>query len=230
MKILLATTVNNLAEKFAVLSPELEYCAIVIDNVEPAKEILDKLDLSNVPLYPMSELKTCTENLNYDYLLYIQDKLYGLANLRKLISYEVPTEKVISFSKLPTNSNWDVERRLRYYREHAQDFEMFTTGTSTTMWGIDIREFKYKTINFGLYSQDLYYNFQVAKSVILYGGGIVEFIMLSLDSRIIPSISIFQRRFYLKIVYCLILLLLMIFITFLYLLTFMKNFFAKNGC
>ena len=168
MKILLVTTVDNLAEKFAVLNPELNYCALVTDKRELAKEILDKLDLSNVPLYPMSELKTCFENLIYDYIFCVQDVPYGTEIVSILQKYNLPTEKVMSFS---IAGNWQTEFLIRYYQTHAKDFEMFATGTSYTEAGVDIRKFKRNTINFATSSQDLYYSFQIAKSVVLCGRG-----------------------------------------------------------
>lgn len=171
MKLLLVTTVDKLAEKFAALSPELEYCAAVVDDVEPAKEVLAQVGLSQVPLYPMRTLQKCVDTLKYDYVLLVQDKFYGIGITQKLQSYGLPTDKLVSFAQLPDTRNWQTERHLRYYREHAQDFEMFATGTSYTETSIDIRKFKRKAFNFGTSSQDLYYSFSIAKSVVLCGGG-----------------------------------------------------------
>ena len=171
MNVLLVTTVDKLAEKFAALSPELEYCAAVVDNVDSAKEILANVGLPQVPLYPMTELQKRVETLEYDYVLLVQDKFYGMGIIRKLQSFGLPTHKLVSFAQLTNTGNWQTERHLRYYREHAQDFEMFATGTSPTETAIDIRKFKRKTINCATSSQDLYYNFQIAKSIILCGGG-----------------------------------------------------------
>lgn len=64
MRVLLVTNEMNLSEKLAVLSPELEYCGIVVDDVEPAKKTLADRGLSQVPLYPMNELRKCVDNIN----------------------------------------------------------------------------------------------------------------------------------------------------------------------
>ena len=173
MNVLLVTTVDNLTEKFAALSPDIEYCAAVVDNVELAKEIFVDVRLPQVPLYPMSELKKRVESLNYDYVLLVQDKFYGMGIIKKFKSYGLPTDKLRSIAALPNTQNWQTERHLRYYHEYAQDFEMFATGTSYTETAIDIRKFKRKAFNFGTSSQDLYYSFQIAKSVVLCGGGII---------------------------------------------------------
>ena len=41
MRVLLVTWTDQLFEKLSILNPELEYCAIVTDEVEPAKKILE---------------------------------------------------------------------------------------------------------------------------------------------------------------------------------------------
>lgn len=169
MKVLLVTTTYKLAEKLAALSPELEYCAAVVDNVKFAKEILSNAGLSQVPLYSLKTLQKRIETLEYDYLLLVQNKFYGTGVIKKIQSYGLPTDKIISFAQLPDRGNWETERHLRYYRKHAQDFEMFATGTSPTKNAIDVRQFKRKAFNFATSSQDLYYNFQIAKAVIPYG-------------------------------------------------------------
>lgn len=172
MNVLLVTTADNLSEKFNALNPEIEYCAIVVDSVEPAKEILSNIGLSPDLLRPMSALKTCIETLGYDYVLLVQDKFYATATVKKLQSFGLPTEKLISFACLSNAGNWEMEGLLRCYREHVQEFEIFATGTSPIKAGIDIQKFKRKTINFGTSSQDLYYSFNIAKDAIIYGGGV----------------------------------------------------------
>ena len=180
MNLLLVTTVDKLAEKFAALSPELEYCAAVVDNVKDAKEIFANVGLSQVPIYPMKELKKRVTALEYDYVLLVQDKFYSLGIIRKIHSYGLPTDKLVSFATLPNAGNWQTERHLRYYRKHAQDFEMFATGTSPTMAAIDIRKFKRKAFNFATSSQDLYYNFQIAKAVIQSGSDSLRYALIGI--------------------------------------------------
>lgn len=179
MKVLLVTTTFKLADKLAALSPELEYCAAVVDNVEPAKEIFANVGLSQVPLYPMNELQKCVESLRYDYVLRVQDNYYGEKIIREIKKYTGTENKIMSFAGLHTDSNFKVDRALRYFGEHAQDFKMFATGTSTAWAGLDATKFKYKLFNLAKPSQDLYYDYNVAKHVILCGGGIVRYVMLS---------------------------------------------------
>ena len=180
MKILFVTLTDKLAEKFAALNPEINYCAIIVDQVEPAKKILSNIGLSQVPLYPMGELKKLLETLKYDYVLLVQEQAYGLEIIWRLQKYGLPTEKLISFAELLGTNNWQTERLLRYCREHSREIEIFATGTSYTQTAIDIKKFKRKAINFGTSSQDLYYSFKIAKTAILYGKNIVRYALIGL--------------------------------------------------
>lgn len=72
---------------------------------------------------------------------------------------------------LPDNgleNSFLLERSLRYYQNHWQEFEIFATGISYMAHAIDANLFKRKIFNFGRAAQDLYYNFQVAKFVLNY--------------------------------------------------------------
>ena len=171
MRVLLITITDELAGKLAVLNPELEYCAVVTNEVESAKEILASVGLSQVPIYSMRQLETCVKNSDYDYVLRVQSKVYGEKILDRLLKYGVPANKILSFASLTSRLNFNVKRTLSYYKEHSQDFEMFATGISTACMGINPRFFKRKLFNFAKPSQDLYYDFKVAKFAVLCGGG-----------------------------------------------------------
>lgn len=151
------------------MNPELEYCAIVVDKVEPAKEVLEQFGLSQDLLYPQSEIGKCIESLDYDYIICVQDNFYD-DEIKILKRHAVPTEKVVSFARLTNGvANFKTKRLLRYYRLHAQEVEAFVTGTSTAETSIDIEQFKYKMINLATSSQDLYYSYQIAKKIISDG-------------------------------------------------------------
>ena len=229
MNVLLVTTTNKLAEKLAVLSPELEYCAVVVEDVEPAKEILSKVGLSPDLLQPMSELQSCVEKVNYDYALLVQDTFSEKEIMRLLLKYGVPNNKLLSFQALLGNSNFNTERALRYYQEHCRDFEMFATGISEAYGVLDGSQFKHKLFNIAKPSQDLYYDYNVAKHIVLCGGGILRYDMLSSDSRRILSTIIFRKYSFTDAYCCLILLLLMICIISSYPAMSTGNFCARNG-
>lgn len=174
MRVLLVTWIEQLLKKLSAFNPELEYCAIVVDEIEPAKEILEQVGLPQKLLHPMDDLKKCLETLDYDYVLCVQNRFYD-GKVKVLQNYNLPSGKLLSFAALAGKGNWETERLLRYYKGHSQEFEIFATGTSTAETSIDINQFKRKAINFATSSQDLYYNFQIAKAAISYGGGDSKF-------------------------------------------------------
>ena len=192
MKILLVTETENLEEKLTVLSPALDYCAIVVDKVEPAKDVLKRGGLSQDLLRPMDALKACVDKLKYDYILAIANNFYS-GKINVLSKYGVPPEKIIYLASLHTFGNFQNEILSRYYCEHFKEFEIFSTGTSYAETSIDIRQFKRKTINLATSSQDLYYSFQIAKDVISRGGG-ARYVMRSSGLRPTSSTSTFPRH------------------------------------
>lgn len=172
MRILLVTWTDQLLEKLQILNPELEYCAIVVDEVEDAKKIFERVGLPNKLFYPMYELKECVKDFYYDYIICVETNFYDSKITNKIQAHNVPKDKILSFAALNSPKNFYVENVLRYYKAHATEFEMFATGISYTEVGLDVTKFKYKLFNFGKSSQDLYYDFLIAKYAIACGGGI----------------------------------------------------------
>lgn len=168
MRILLITATDGLTEKLSALSPELEYCAIVVDEVEPAKEILRRVGLPQDLIHPMEELQACVEGLTYDFVIPVQKNPYVSTIMGKISKYNVPKNKLLNLAGLHNDWNFNVKRRLQYYHEHAQEFEMFATGISPAWNGLDVTKFKRKLINLARPSQDLYYDFNIAKHIILH--------------------------------------------------------------
>ena len=120
MRVLLVTWTDQLQQKLMFLNPEIEYCAIVTDEVEPAKEILKRIGLSQDLIYPLYDLKECVNNFYYDYVLCV-DNDWGRAFLELLREYEVPTNKRVGLNLLSSN-NFIVERVLNYFEKHASEF------------------------------------------------------------------------------------------------------------
>ena len=172
MRALLVTWTEQLLAKLSVLNPELEYCAIVVDEVEPAKKVLERVGLPKDLLYPMYELKECVRDFYYDYVLCVENWFDATALTEKVREYGAPKDKVLNSAPHAVN-NFVLERSLRYFKAHATEFEMFATGISYVEAGLDVTRFKRKLFNFGRGSQDLYYNFRVAKQAVIYGGGII---------------------------------------------------------
>ncbi|MBR5914579.1 MAG: hypothetical protein IKZ58_09485 [Selenomonadaceae bacterium] len=54
---------------------------------------------------------------------------------------------------------------MRYYKEHATEFEMIATGGCYGAMGLDTTKFRYKLFNISRNNQDFYYKYKVAKFI-----------------------------------------------------------------
>ena len=177
MRVLLVTWTDQLLQNLSILNSELEYCAIVTDEVEIAKKNFERANLRTDLLYSLYELKECVKNFYYDYILCVENGWWQTSLSDTLKDYDVPREKILNFCSLIFTNNFLLERSLRYFKEHAAEFEMFATGISYVEKCLDVTKFKRKLFNFGRGSQDLYYNFQTAKFAIYHKrGGVLSLI------------------------------------------------------
>ncbi|MBQ7476849.1 MAG: hypothetical protein IJT06_05590 [Selenomonadaceae bacterium] len=170
MRILLVTLSEYLPFALTqVLNQDLDYCAIVVDEPEVAKKILANVPQLRDKIYPFYELKECIQNFHYDFLLCVYPSWNELS--KKFKKLGLPKNKLVDLTMIHTPDNFLLERAMRYFDEHAAEFEMFATGASRIQFGLDTTKFKRKLFNFGNTSEDLYYNYQVARHVLSQTGG-----------------------------------------------------------
>lgn len=168
MKVILVTSGDVLSYVLTqVLNPELEYCAIVVDEPEQSKKNLADFPQLHEKIYPFYELKECIQNNNYDAVLFMCENSAWYTIIEQLREYGVRSDKFINMhlSSATKEQHFLLERNLRYYKEHAADFEMFATGGCYAALALDNTKFRHKLFNFGKGSQDLYYDYQTAKFI-----------------------------------------------------------------
>ena len=169
MKVLLVSFAMDIKTSMMALNPNLEYVGIVVEEPESVKKILQdslfKID-ENI-IYPFYELKECIENLSYDVVIHATRGVMAWSIHKYFIKYGLPREKFI-FARI-SNDAFSVERAMRYYREHSSEFQIIATGISYSAVCLDESKFKYKLFNFARSSQDLYYDFQIAKFALSVG-------------------------------------------------------------
>lgn len=170
-----------------ILNSKNDYCAIVTDEVNTAKEFVKKIGLPENLVYPLYELKTLINEIYYDAVICVSDKNTGHEGLGTYVQRcGCPQNKFVHFYIWNDEGNFLVERALRYYEEHSDEFEIFATGNSHTSAGLDVNQFKLKVLTFGLSSQDLYYSYQIAKRVLTpkTGGGArkIRYALIGLNS------------------------------------------------
>ena len=177
MRVLLVTAHEFLP--FAVtqvLNARNEYCAVVVDEVEPARKFLSQFNYSAENVSPLYELPECVENFFYDCIICMtKGKL-----LDEIKRCGVPKNKLVTLFGFNTAENFLLDRGLRYYQKNFSDFEMFASGMSYSELGLLPKIFTRKLFNFSRPSQDLYFDFQVAKKVISIGGGILTYALIGL--------------------------------------------------
>ncbi len=174
MRVLLVTLHDLLMPALTeVLNPDNDYCAIVVDEVESSEKFAESVGLSKKLIHPMYELKECISDFYYDFVVLFSDVRIVWSDLQKtMYDYGLPYNKLVHFCLA---NNWDnhmlVERAMRYYKEHSDQFEMIATGICHTQNTLDYTQFKHRLFNFGRGSQDLYYDYKLAKFAITNGGG-----------------------------------------------------------
>ena len=168
MRVLLVSSSKSLPLAVTqVLNPKNEYCSIVVDEVEPARNFLSQLNYPAENVFPLYDLPECAGNFFYDCVLCVNaGKLF-----EEIKRCGVPGNKIVNLVGFNTAENFLLDRALRYYQKNFSNFKMFATGISYTELGIIPQFFSKKLFNFGRASQDLYFDFQVAKKVISIGGG-----------------------------------------------------------
>ena len=74
MRILLIALHDVLPTAFTqILNPANEYCAIVTEEVEPARNFIKNINLPEKLVHSFYELRECIENFYYDVVLCISD-------------------------------------------------------------------------------------------------------------------------------------------------------------
>ena len=166
MKILLLTFSGFLPVAFKdVLNTKNEYSPIVVEDVEAARKFLSQFNYPENLIYPIYELKECAENFYFDVCISITP--YGV--LDRYARKYIPKNKFVNLVQIETPQNFLLERALRYYQMHANDFEIFSTGMSYVECGINPKYFKRKLFNFGRGTQDLYYDYKIAEFILKWG-------------------------------------------------------------
>ena len=171
MKILLVTFADMLQPLFKYcLKPELKYCAIVVDNIEHTKKFITDLNLPENIIYPYYDDEECIENLQYDLILCVTNTTAINLLPQQVRKYCSPKNKFLQLT-LSDDANhlFLVKRTLNYFKLHANNFEMFATGMSYFSHGLDTSRFEKNLFNFAKASQDLYYDYQVAKFAVSHG-------------------------------------------------------------
>lgn len=149
------------------------FCAIVTDEVKPAKKIVKDFGLPENMIYPYYDIKECIENFDCDLILCVTDTNTIDLLPQQVRKYGAPTNKFLQLNlSYDSNNSHLVKRALKYFETYANEFEIIATGMSYVSHGLDTDRFKKKLFNFAKASQDLYFDYQIAKFAIKLGKNI----------------------------------------------------------
>ena len=183
MRICIVAFSNHLDACLSALNPNLEIAAIIVDSVTSAKSIVEKHNLSEKLLYHYHDLKECLENSIYDYIVMaLRFSMFSEIVIKDLYSLNISKTKFINL--------WDLDRPehvcsftllMSYFKENPDKFKTFITGDSHLVFGVDIDSFSLPTINFARGSQDLYYDYKIAKYAMQFNKGTIKYAIIGLS-------------------------------------------------
>lgn len=161
MRILLATFSDILPYAVnKVLSPEVEFCAVVVDDVESAKKILPQ-----EKIFPLYELKECLENFYYDFAVCISDRTMIYVFPEQFRSYNLPKNKFIHLHDVDGDYNFQLMKKLHTFKKNSADFEIFSTSPAYSNFILSAEKFDKKLFDFSIGEQDLYYSYKIAEYI-----------------------------------------------------------------
>lgn len=122
---------------------------------------------------------TKLNNTEYDYIIIASQ--YNEEIYSQLIKMGISNEKIFEFGVFFKNGGevYPKDRIEKYINSH-NDYECIITGISYSLVGIDIDSFKYKAYTFANGSQDLYYDYKIARYAINNGGDNIKYCIIGL--------------------------------------------------
>ena len=181
MKILLVTYSAILPFAFEnFLNIKNGYSAIVVNEVEPAKNFLSQLGYPPTNVFGLNELAYCLKNFDYDCVVCIASVKIDFKTLLKQIKLHSEHGKyIINFNNINQTMNFNLKVRLDYIKKNSAEFKIFGTGMSYSQESLFEKYFDSKIFNFAFPSQDLYFDYQIAKFVLSVSSEI-EFALIGL--------------------------------------------------
>ncbi len=168
MKICIVAFSNHLECCLSALNPNVDIAAIIVDNPKAAKLIIKKFNLSEDVVQPYFNLEECVKNLDYDYIVVsLRWSMFSETVINDLKALNLPRNKFVNL--------WDLDKPehvsaltvlMNFYTQNSTAFNTFITGNSQFVYGIDINQLSMPTINFSRGSQDLYYDYLIAKKIL----------------------------------------------------------------
>ena len=156
---------NHLDACLSILNPELKINAIVVDDMRAAEKIVEKYNISKDILFHYYNLKECLENTNYDYIITaLRWSMFSEWVIKDLYELNISKTKFINLWELDKPHHiCSFALLMNFYNIYASKLKGFITGDSHLVYGLDLTKFSIPLANFARGSQDLYYDYKIAK-------------------------------------------------------------------
>lgn len=143
----------------------VQIMAIVTDN----RVIASERGLPKELTYAFWQFREVVQNLQPDYVLMLtvsDDPSFEMFK-KEARKVDFPTEKIIQLSDfLYYSREFDLGKMLEKYEQNPNQYQILTTGLSYTLFGIEPNSFDLPLIKFAFASQDLYYDYQIARKIL----------------------------------------------------------------
>ena len=186
MKILLITFNELLPAAFQpglfqdFLNVDNGYSAIVVDDVEPAKNFMSQYNYPANHIFPFYDLKECVENIDYDCIVLLTHENFRETLQDRIFESKPKTNFFVAFSGINSSYNFSVRIKLNYYKKFFSGVHIFATGISYSQAAFYNQVFDYRLMNLAQFAQDLYYDYQIAKKIFSYNVGKAKYVLIGL--------------------------------------------------
>ena len=103
-------------------------------------------------------------NIKYDYVIIASQ--YNSEIFSQLVELKISAEQIFEYLGFIKNQYNPFEYKMKLFEENILSYESFITGISYFVSGIDGNTLKKKGVNFSFDSQDLYYDYNIAKYIL----------------------------------------------------------------
>ena len=168
MRVLIISCEPFLTGFLSVMNKDLDVAAIIMPN----DKLINGFPVTNpdgktFKIYSYVYLKECLSNLYYDYIIlaFPPDSEIHNEITDELKEYKVDPSKLFHAGEIYRADLYSFFHMFNYVRNEISKYKILITGVSYAWKGTDINCFEMPALNCAMRSQDLYFDYLVAKKM-----------------------------------------------------------------
>ena len=132
MKILLVTFAELLPKAVnEFLNKKNFYNAVVVDEVEEAKNFLSQFDYPREKIFPLYDLRECVQKIDCDCVVFVAFERYREFLAEQILKCNLEKKFFVILSAIENEIyNFATDMKFRYYEEYFEGEHIFATGIS----------------------------------------------------------------------------------------------------